>query len=268
MTTEHEAPFTPDEVKRVLEACQGEALLVGGQALAFWALHYEVDRPEDLALRITSDVDFVGIGSTAARVARELGWKLHLPTLDDATPQMGKVTRTLPDGGVKQIVFLSGVGGLDTPGIRKRAATGTWPGSRVEVRVMHPLDVLMSRIKNLETLPEKRNAIGVSQASLAISIANAYLRELIAMGEERQVLKAVERVIDIALDPGATRIYLRYGIDPLRAIPIDEVKIARFQERWPRVLADIDRRRRALERQYEAAAGRDTQRKKPRRPPA
>lgn len=253
MTSEYEAPFSEKEVEEILEACGGsETLLVGGQALAFWALHYEVEPPEELQARITSDVDFIGPGTVAADLGRKLGWKVYLPTLDDATSQTGKVSKTLHDGGVKQIDFLSGVVGLDTAALQKRAAESTWPGTRVKVRVMHPLDVLMSRVKNVEVLPDKRNAAGIAQASLAVRVARAFLEELVESGDERRLLNAIERVVDIAKDPGALKMFVRYGIDPLQAIPVAQVKDRKFQdERWPRLLADIDRRRRALGRQYE-----------------
>lgn len=254
MNVEHESAFSEKEVKEILEACGADALLVGGQALAFWALHYDVERPEELVAQITSDVDFVGSGALAADLGKRLGWKVFLPTLDDATSQTGKVSKTLANGGVKQIDFLSGVVGLDTAAVEKRAAESTWPGSRVKVRVMHPLDVLMSRIKNLEVLPDKRNATGAAQARLAVRVAGAFLTRLVKERNERRLLDAVERVVDIAKDPAALKIHARYGIDPLLAIPLAEMESAKFQkERWPRVLADVDRRRRALMQQYEKA---------------
>jgi hypothetical protein len=59
----------------------------------------------------------------------------------------------------KQVDFLSGIVGLDTEAIRKRAsqlilADGT------AVRLLHPLDVLESRLRNLDALSSKQNVIG------------------------------------------------------------------------------------------------------------
>lgn len=247
----HEEPFTPAEVERVLRECGTDALLVGGQALAFWAAHYAVARPLELAAQITADVDFVGRGSIASRLGKALGWNVFLPTLDDATSQTGKVTKQVPGGGVKQIDFLSGVVGLDTTAIEKRAAETTLGGSDSKIRVMHPLDVLASRIKNVEVLPEKRDRIGLAQAKLAVNVAGAFLRELAAKGDGRSLLNAVERVIDLALDPGALKVHARFGIDPLAAITPDDITTPEFhEERWPRVLSEVDRHRRALARDY------------------
>ena len=155
----HEAPLTQKEVERVLEICSPQGLLVGGQALAFWANHLQVKLPPDLESGVTADVDFIGGSDLARQLGKELGWKTWLPTLDDVTPNTGKVTHKLPDGGVKQVDFLSGVIGLTTKDVERRAAELEIDGLG-HLRVMHPVDVLDSRIQNLEALREKRNEIG------------------------------------------------------------------------------------------------------------
>ena len=165
--TPREAPLTDEEVSRILAICSPEGLLVGGQALAFWANRLGVDLPGELQSGVTADADFIGGSGLAQALGKELGWKTWLPTLDDATPNTGKVTLKLADGRVKQVDFLSGVVGLTTKDIERRAAELEVP-SVGRIRVMHPIDVLDSRIQNLEALLEKRNAMGVAQARLAV----------------------------------------------------------------------------------------------------
>lgn len=36
-----EIALTEEEIDQILHSCNGRALLVGGQALAFWAQHYQ-----------------------------------------------------------------------------------------------------------------------------------------------------------------------------------------------------------------------------------
>ena len=43
-----QAPLTPEDVQKILSICSPRGLLVGGQALAFWADHLQVERPENL----------------------------------------------------------------------------------------------------------------------------------------------------------------------------------------------------------------------------
>src|SRR5690242_13691023 len=105
--TETEAVLSPSEVRRILGVCSPEGVLVGGQALAFWADHYDVPRPETLKAAVSADVDFIAGSALARKLADVLGWKSWIPTLDDATEQSGKVTHRMPDRSVKQVDFLS-----------------------------------------------------------------------------------------------------------------------------------------------------------------
>src|SRR5688500_782406 len=116
MTSERdtEEPLSPEEVKEILSICSPQALLVGGQALAFWADYLQVARPAILVSGITADADFIGDSALAKSVGDRLGWQTWIPTMDDATPQAGKVTRRLTNGAVKQVDVLSGVVGLTT----------------------------------------------------------------------------------------------------------------------------------------------------------
>jgi hypothetical protein len=104
-------------------------LLVGGQALAFWADHLRVERPANLVSGVTADADFIGDSLLAKDLGKRLGWQTWIPALDDSTPQTGKVTHRTKTGAVKQVYFLSGVvtdrlGGLAEAGIAAKALVG------------------------------------------------------------------------------------------------------------------------------------------------
>src|SRR5712692_10239838 len=101
-----EAPLSPGEVAAILSICSPRGLLVGGQALAFWADQLQVQRPADLVSGVTADADFIGDAALASELGKRLGWHTWIATLDEATPQTAKVTRRLEDGGVKQVDFL------------------------------------------------------------------------------------------------------------------------------------------------------------------
>lgn len=244
-----EAPLSPDEVKEILATCSPRGLLVGGQALAFWADHLRVPLPADLASGVTADADFIGDSKLAENLGKHLGWKTWIPTLDDATPQTGKVTHRLPGGRVKQVDFLSGVIGLATKDITRRAIEMEIPGIG-NLRVIHPLDVLDSRIQNLHLLAEKRTPAGLAQARLSIAVARAFVREEIAIRGERTALKLLERIADIAMETAAVRVHLLYGIEPLDAIPLVDFRVttALHKVRWPQIVADVGRERETLRR--------------------
>ncbi len=242
-----EAPLTAGDVQKILSICSPDGLLVGGQALAFWADHLQVKRPANLVSGVTADADFIGDSALARNLGEHLGWETWIPALDDSTPQTGKVSHRLRDGRVKQVDFLSGVAGLTTKDLARRAVDMQVPDIG-HLRVIHPVDVLDSRIQNLHLLPEKRTEAGIAQARLAVDVARACIRQEIAARGERAGLKLLGRVADIASDIAAVRVFLLYGIDPLHAIPLEDFRTtsALHRVRWPEIIAEAGKKRETL----------------------
>jgi hypothetical protein len=244
-----EAPLTPEDVRKILSICSPRGLLVGGQALAFWADHLRVERPANLVSGVTADADFIGNSALAKDLARHLGWQIWIPALDDSTPQTGKVTHRTKNGEVKQVDFLSGVVGLTTKDLARRAIEMEVPNIGL-LRLIHPIDLLDSRIQNLHLLPEKRTDAGIAQAGLAVDVARAFIRQEVATRDERAGLKLLERVADIAADMAAVRVFLLYGVDPLKAVPLDDFRTtsALHKVRWPQIVAEVGEKRESLRR--------------------
>jgi len=248
-----EAVLSPEEVKTILRLCSREGVLVGGQALAFWADHLSVVRPRELEFAITGDADFIGDSALAKKLGEALRWKWWIPKLDDATAQTGKVTHTLADGSIKQVDLLSGVLGLTTVDVKRRAIEMDVPQIGL-LRVMHPIDVLDSRIHNLVLLAEKRNAAGIAQAQLAIAMGRAFIGREIETRGERAALRLLERVAALAAEPGAVRVFLLYGIDPLAAVPVEDFRTttALHKKRWPQITYEVKAQREKMRRLTEA----------------
>ena len=244
-----EAHLTPEDVQKILSICSPRGLLVGGQALAFWADHLQVERPANLISGVTSDADFIGDSVLAKDLARRLGWQIWIPALGDSTPQMGKVTHRTKNGRVKQVDFLSGVVGLTTKDLGRRAIEMDVPEIGL-LRVIHPIDVLDSRIQNLHLLPEKRTDAGIAQARLAVDVARAFIRQEVGTRSERVGLRLLERLAEIASDIAAVRVFLLYGIDPLRAVPLEDFRTtsALHKVRWPQIVAEVTEKRQSLQR--------------------
>jgi hypothetical protein len=230
---ETEAVLTPEDLRSILKVCSTKGVLVGGQALAFWADHFVVSLPDDLAPAVSADADFIADANLARKLARALGWKSWIPGFEDATFQTGKVTQKQPDGSIKQVDFLASVAGMVTADVVNRAIEMEVPEIG-RLRVMHPIDVLESRIQNLALIPAKRTQAGVSQAQLAIDVARKFVAaELVERGEKK-ALKLLERVVAIANEASATRVFLKFEI---------------HTRRWPRIGAAIAERREKLRRQ-------------------
>jgi hypothetical protein len=249
MTSERdtEEPLSPAEVREILRVCSPGGLLVGGQALAFWADFLAVALPSILSSGVSSDADFIGDVALARKLARALRWTEWVPSLDDATPHTAKVTKRAPGGGVKQVDFLSGVAGLDTQDLERRALNVEIPEIG-RARIIHPIDVLASRIQNLHLLAHKRTKAGVAQALLAVDVVRAFIRHTILVHGERAALKLLERVVTIAGDTAALRVHLKFDSEPLNAVPLDDFRTtpALHGVRWPDALAEIAAKRQKL----------------------
>lgn len=240
-----ELALSAEEVEQILRHCDGQALLVGGQSLALWAQRYALPRPEVLARAVSNDVDFLGSSRVARALHRALAgskWKLWTPKMDDTTNQTAKLSRSLPEG-IKQIDFLDDLVGMSATAVKGRAVQWQLPDGK-RLRIMHPLDVLESRLKNVAMLPAKRNAQGIEQAWLAVEVVRRYLLEMISANRMRVVFEAVERLEELALDGKLLRVHYDYAIDPLAAVPVGDIAHGPFHaERWPRIEAHVARRR-------------------------
>jgi len=252
-----EVALTREEIDEILLRCGSRALLVGGQALATWAVYFGVEPMGVLSAKVTSDVDFIGTRQVAEELRKTLGWKIWLPTPDDATAQTAKITSGVAGGGVKQIDFLSGIVGLDTAKVEARAVEISLVSGAL-VRVLHPLDVLESRLRNLDILPSKQNATGVAQAELAIAVAGRFVDSLVESGAPlRTVLDAAKRVGQIALDPRLCKVAFDFGLNPLDAVSPTRIHAPEFRLKyWPRLIARFAERRKKNEERAKRMSGR------------
>ncbi len=185
--------------------------------------------------KVTADADFIGSSKNARALNKHLHWTMWAPSLDDSTPQTTKLTKRVDYNGIKQIDFLHSIVGLDTKEIRKRAVAISLPPSS-KISILHPVDVLTSRLKNLQHLREKQNDVGVAQAHLAIKITSAFLRTLVAAPHRRELLMWVEHIARIALDKPLGNTLDRYELDPFKSIP-GEIEVPEFQAKhWPQLI--------------------------------
>jgi hypothetical protein len=104
------------------------------------------------------------------------------------------------------------------------------------VKIIHPLDLLASRLHNLADLPGKRDVQGVAQAQLGINIARAFISQAHSALEERDVFPFVEEIRRIALNKKLARVYYEYGFDVLCVVPVDMFEDENLlSKRWPKI---------------------------------
>lgn len=235
-----ETTFSLEQLERVLSKLDKAAILVGGQALVFWVDYF--NRTADLSQShegITRDADFLGDRSTVAGLADALKAKATYPPQRAITALVGQVTVSLADDAFLNIDVIGRIVGIDADAVRKRAVTTTL--GETNLLVMHPLDVLHSRVENLAQLESKQNSEGVAQTKLALAVAKAY-SETVAMEPDgdKLALKAIEHVVTIAKSSAGRKVSKEYGIEFLSSIPFPAISNENFRtHRMPRIVEEL-----------------------------
>lgn len=90
-------PLQPEEVRRILRELaplseDRRIVLVGGQAVAFWAAFFKLKpRSAEQEVFTSKDIDFEGAARTARKAGELLNGEVRIPTIDDHTPNTGIV---------------------------------------------------------------------------------------------------------------------------------------------------------------------------------
>lgn len=237
--------IVPIEVVTAILANAGEDLiLVGGQSLALWMNRYGVRMPAEFAY-VSRDIDFLtrSITDTASvrRLAETLGGRCAFPTKRVAafTALVGQAIRELPDGRVYNIDVMHKMWGAGDDVWSRAVLTGEPPN---RFRVLHPLDVLKSRLDNLHGLKEKQTELGHAQLVAAIGVGRGFLREAASL-ESKEVkrpltLRYVSFIEKLATADAGKKVAARYGIHVADAIEPGAVRNREFHEkRLPQLVA-------------------------------
>ncbi|MBI1966055.1 MAG: hypothetical protein HYS46_07390 [Betaproteobacteria bacterium] len=232
-------PLKPkDAAALVVQTRSDNAVLIGGQAVAFWIQYFDI-QPRLPAL--TGDIDYLATIAEAKRVSARLKipHKLKTASLDDHTPNSAVLSveiRGYPEPVL--IDFLASIIGVESEAIKISAVVIEFEG--VPIRVLHPLHLLQTKIWNLYRLENKRTPEGIEQARLAIEIAAAFMEQ--ANMPRRALLNAIEAAGKFAATVPARYAAEYFKLDCLKAIPRSVfrkgVLPAEFlNKRWPQILA-------------------------------
>ena len=248
MTEATERPFDRKWLERVLRSTERTCVLVGGQALAFWNDYYGIEplRTKPADALVTRDADFLGTRESVLALARATSGRASFPPRRSLTSLVGQVIVQAEGNAFLNIDVLHRLLGPRAEGVRRRAQSVRL--GDVEFLVMHPIDVFHSRIENLARLKDKQTAEGIAQARLGVQVGRAFILDVARQGPtgEKQVLRAIERVAEIAKGGAGRKVARRFNVDLLAAVPADAVTSRSFREiRWPRLVRELSRARKA-----------------------
>jgi hypothetical protein len=249
MTTERpaeQALIEEDDLLKLLRASDG-AILIGGQALAFWMAYFGIEIPAGPRAYISADADFLGFAEHVKIFSDAIGGRPIYPAKRAMTALHGAVTKETKDGRKIGVDVLRQVVGVSSIQVGERAIAVHHPKDpTLRFQIMEPVDCLVSRVENLRQLPEKQNAVGVWQGNIGIAICNAYLKELVALGEERKAIRAATAILKLTGTAPGLQVFWKYGLDLLSAIPIESFRTESFKkEQFARTVAHVHSAREA-----------------------
>jgi hypothetical protein len=240
-----EATTPADTIQKLLGAAGEEVVLVGGQALAFWADRYGLSHPDPKLPAISDDVDFLsrsaGDKEVVNRLAAAINAQVVFPNKRALTALVGQAIIDISEDEYINVDVIHKLVGLKGESVRKRAVKFSQGKGQSRFLVMHPLDVLHSRLANLHQLPEKQNDKGRMQLALAIDVGREFLR--IAAEETKPVematgrspvqgyVSAIERM---ATEDAGRKVAKRHGLHVADAIDPYLIPAGPFwTKRWP-----------------------------------
>lgn len=246
---------TPNDIKDIFYALQDldlDIVLVGGQAINFWAINYRDRLPElEQYLPFSSeDIDFYGGRLEANAVHQILGGDLTLNKNFDRSSNAG-VLVTNYQGKKLRIDFLSSVFGLNDDEISQTALIyqGKEQLAGLKLAVLNPILCLEGKLKSLVGLPQAGRQ-DLKHLKMSIPIVRVYLSSIFQHNQPKTGLKLIERIWERAIRDDGLQVYLQHQIKIEAAIPITTVetlsdrKWQKFREiRLPKLIAELEKRR-------------------------
>ncbi len=255
-SAERPPPLAFADVKPILSRLERIAdlvVLVGGQAVNFWAELYASRVPaiNREAPFTSKDIDFCGDVRAVRICADRLGGTSRIATMDDHTPNTGVVTFVDDDGIKRTIDFLESPLGLRAEEVQRLAIPAeildaTRRATGPLFRIMHPVQVMESRVHNAMTLPGYDSPAALKQLRLSVICLREFIRDVIDSERIRVALTLNERIFTFCLeDRDGRQVHAKHGVDPFEAVGADDDRLpAKFREtRYPQMKQELASRR-------------------------
>lgn len=210
----------PDDFRLVLENIPAECPLVGGQAVAWWAKRYDI-RPE--GQEVTSrDIDFWGSREDLKLLASRLGRPAIFPNAYEMTVWVGAIQLSI-NGKTSLVEIIHTVPGLDTNEPEQASVLEEFAGR--QLYVLSPVSLVLSKLHALRHF-DQSDRQDKEHLLVCLEASGHYLKELLAVGHVKVVLREVERLISVQATKPAHRLERTHRFKLLSAIPIEAFRPA------------------------------------------
>lgn len=228
------------EVEPVFRLLPDDAVLCGGQAVAFWAWRYS------LAEIVSKDVDFMGDRAMVFRLAKLQNGSTYFPHPYEMTSFCGRAT-FFHLGRTLEVEFLHSIPGLSDD-VEEISVKVQSPGG-IEFRVLDPISLCQSKLHNLRHF-DQTHRNDLSHLRTSMRAAALWLGGLFPQ-EPATALISINSWFRTVRVRGALRTIANSGIDWTSAIPVAEIaqlkdsspKAEAFlSQQWPRMTESIRQR--------------------------
>ena len=226
------------EVLKIRDAAGQPYLLIGGQAVNYWAERYLAREPQLKSLQpfTSEDIDFKGGTADVQRIARQLELAPGYPPKVQMTALAGVIPFQI--GGLKSNIEvvrrIPGVSGS----VDSLAVQAEWNGKTI--RVLDPISLLACKLELVVSVSQA-NRRDVPHLKILLPCVRAFLNEFLQQVERHEIpakhwLGAVNQVLKLTTDQRARKIAGQHQINWPEILPLTAIaksqneKIRRFQE--------------------------------------
>jgi hypothetical protein len=226
------------EVFKIRDADGQPYILIGGQAVNYWAEHYLSADPQLEKLRpfTSEDIDFKGGHADVQRIARQLELNPSYPPKVAITALSGFIPFQIGDlkSTIEVVRRIPGISdSADTPAIQAE-----WDGKTI--RVLDPISLLACKLELAATVSQEKRR-DVAHLKILLPCVRAFLGELLQQVELGKIpakdwLKVANQVLKLTTNNRARKIASKYQINWPEILPLTAIaksqheKIRRFQK--------------------------------------
>lgn len=215
-----------DSVFKVRNATGEPYILIGGQAVNYWAETYLAIESELAASQpfTSEDIDFHGGRDDVIRIAGALGLNAQFPPKVAMTAVAGMILFKIGNALVN-IEVVRRIPGLPENKINSWSVIAQYGDKKI--RVLDPISLLVYKA-NLASSVDQKQRRDVEHLHIMVICVRAFLRETLRGVEAGELpargwLGAVERVLKLADSAVGKKVVRKFGVDWKKSLPEKEI---------------------------------------------
>ncbi len=207
-------------------------VLIGGQAVNYWAERYLLAEPELKKLQpfTSQDIDFKGGHADVQRIARQLDLAPSFPPKVALTALSGFIAFQIGDlkSSIEVVRRIPGISDhIDTPAIQAE-----WDGKII--RVLDPISLLACKLELVATVSQKDRQ-DVAHLKILLPCIRAFLGELLQEAEAGRLpakdwLKIVNQVLKLTTGKRAHKIASKHQINWAEVLPLPAIASSQLEK--------------------------------------